>query len=51
MADDENYERVRVKDGWLDFHRDDEGVWRISVLPDPLPGEKNPPAGRIRPGT
>ena len=32
MSDD--YRRERLASGWLDLRRDDQGIWRISWVPD-----------------
>ena len=34
MSDDPNYDRKRLKSGWIDVNRDEGGVWRISWAPD-----------------
>jgi hypothetical protein len=35
LSDDANYDRVRLRSGWLDLDCDDAGVWRIRWTPDP----------------
>ena len=34
MSDDPNYDRKRLKSGWIDVNRDEGGVWRIRWAPD-----------------
>jgi hypothetical protein len=31
---DSDYRRERLQNGWIDLHRGEEGVWRISWAPD-----------------
>jgi hypothetical protein len=45
---DNNYRRERLRSGWLDLHRDEAGVWRLSWTPDP--GHADFPGRTYSPG-
>ena len=54
MSDDRNYDRKRLKSGWIDVNRDEGGVWRISWAPDEgvdgWPGRTHSPADALPDG-
>lgn len=43
-----DYRRERLRNGWLDLHRDSEGAWRLSWSPDE--GHPDWPGSTFSPG-